>query len=200
MKKRLLLGVDEAGRGPLAGPVAVGVVAVPLGFNIRKHFPDAADSKQLSEEKREHIFERMKKLQKLGALSYTVSFSSAQTIDRVGITRAVRAAVFRGVRKLAPVPKGAKVLLDGLLSAPKEYAQKTIIKGDQTETLISLASIAAKVTRDHCMKRLSLVYPEYNFVIHKGYGTKAHYKAIGKHGPCAIHRKSWLVEKIPHKR
>lgn len=198
--QHLLIGVDEAGRGPLAGPVAVGAVAVPVSFDFKRYFPDAADSKILTEGKREAIFFRMQELQRQGKLSYTVSFSSAQTIDRIGITQAVRRAVFRGVRKLAPSSKNAHVLLDGLLSAPTEYSQKTIIKGDQTEPLISLASIVAKVARDRLMKRLDKLYPAYSFAIHKGYGTKAHYEAIGKHGPCVIHRKSWLVEKRPTKR
>ncbi|MBC7836460.1 ribonuclease HII [Acetobacteraceae bacterium] len=188
--ERLILGVDEAGRGPLAGPVAVGVVAAPNGFDFRL-LAGVRDSKQMSELGREIWYEKLRVLEQEEGLRHIVVFSSANSIDTYGITRAVRRAVYKGVRTLAPEYAGVKVLLDGLLHAPKEYEQETIIKGDETEPLISLASIAAKVRRDRLMRRLSLRFPEYGFEIHKGYGTKMHREALIKLGLCDIHRKTF---------
>ena len=189
--KRLLLGIDEAGRGPLAGPVAVGVVCVSHDFDFRL-IKNIRDSKQLSDFGRELWFERLRILERDAGLTYKVMFSSATVIDQCGITSAVRSALHRGVRTLAPDPRGVEILLDGLLTAPKEYAQKTIIGGDESEPLIALASIAAKVKRDRLMRRLALRYPEYDFDIHKGYGTKRHHEALRKYGPSDIHRKTWI--------
>lgn len=188
---QFLIGVDEAGRGPLAGPVAVGAVALHKDFAIRELFPGVADSKLLSPKKREEIFEQVQQFQKQGALRYIVVFSSAKMIDKVGISKAVRAAVYKGVRTLAPEPEGFVVLLDGLLRAPDEYEQETIVRGDQTEPIISLASIMAKVTRDRAMVRLSAQFPKYQFDVHKGYGTAVHRAAIKKWGLCDVHRKTW---------
>ena len=190
--KGFLLGVDEAGRGPLAGPVSVGVVKVARGFDIRKAFPGVNDSKQLSETARETIYREMQSRQRAGDISFCVRLISADVIDTIGISKAVRRGVWSGVRKLAPEPKGVRVLLDGLLHAPEEYEQETIIKGDAKEPVISLASIAAKVTRDRLMKKLAEKYPNYFFEVHKGYGTKRHYEAIEKWGPSDIHRHSFL--------
>lgn len=186
---KFLLGVDEAGRGPLAGPVAVGIVIAPRGFDIAKAFPGVADSKKLSEGKREEIFKILKNQDKV---RWCVRYASHESIDRVGMTRVVRAAIGRGVRWLSPEPAGAKVLLDGLLHAPPEYAQETIIGGDDSEPIISLASIAAKVSRDRLMYRLAKLYPEYQFEKHKGYGTALHYDMLKKYGPSVIHRRSYL--------
>src|SRR4051812_4001506 len=141
---RFMLGVDEAGRGPLAGPVAVGVVAVPEGFDVAKEFPGVADSKQLSEKNREKIFAMLEARVALGDARFTVELESAETIDREGIAFAVRNAVARGVNALAPDAALVFIQLDGSLRAPLEYAQKTIIGGDESVPLISLASIAAK--------------------------------------------------------
>lgn len=189
----LLLGVDEAGRGPLAGPVAVGVVAVSADFDVQNYFPDAADSKMLSEKKRDDIFERLVRMQAEGALQFAVTFSSSLYIDTYGIAPAVRRAVFEGVRKVAPDPQHVRILLDGSLRAPEEYVQETIIRGDQTQPLISLASIAAKVSRDKLMRLKAEEFPVYGFEIHKGYGTKSHRAALVKHGPCDLHRKSFKL-------
>ena len=198
---RFLLGVDEAGRGPLAGPVAVGVVAVPEGFDVVKEFPGVADSKTLSEKKREKLFEMLKTRVAKGDARFLVELESAAVIDQAGIVVAVRTALNRGVNALAPHPFGypdagdaalVKVFLDGSLKAPAEYAQETIIGGDASVPLISLASIAAKVTRDRLMRELASAYPLYGFEAHKGYGTKAHYVALRKYGPCAIHRSSFV--------
>ncbi|HVY72476.1 MAG TPA: ribonuclease HII [Candidatus Paceibacterota bacterium] len=190
--KEFLIGVDEAGRGPLAGPVSVGIVAVPYDFDIKTAFPGVADSKVLSETKRELLFERLLELQAEKVVSYTIVFASAETIDREGITKAVLDSIYRGVRELAPDAATVReVLLDGLLKAPPEYAQQTIIRGDATEPVISLASIAAKVSRDRFMKDLAGKFPEYGFAQHKGYGTRAHIEAIATHGLCEIHRRSF---------
>lgn len=204
---RFILGVDEAGRGPLAGPVSVGIVAVPEGFDVAKEFPGVADSKKLSEKKREKIYERLVMLAGRGdpgttdslrspgygaGVRFTVEFESAETIDREGIVVAVRRAVSRGVNTLAPDAALVRVQLDGSLRAPVEYAQETIINGDELIPLISLASIAAKVERDRLMVALAREYPEYGFETHKGYGTRMHYEMLQKHGLCAIHRRSFI--------
>lgn len=187
-----MLGVDEAGRGPLAGPVSVGIVAVPEGFDVLKEFPGVADSKKLSEKKREKIFAVLEARAAKGDVHFKVEFESAQTIDEEGIATAVRRAVARGINALAPDSAIVKVQLDGALKAPSEYTQETIINGDELIPLISLASIAAKVTRDRLMIELSKKYPNYGFEKHKGYGTKAHYEALQKYGLCDIHRVSFI--------
>jgi ribonuclease HII len=189
---KYLLGVDEAGRGPLAGPVAVGVVAVPAGFEVEKEFPGVADSKKLSEQKRERVFELLLARANAGDVRYVVEFSTAAEIDTFGIGKAIHAAVARGVYALASETGEVEVLLDGSLKAPLEYQQQTIVRGDATVPLISLASIAAKVTRDHLMLEFAAEFPEYGFDAHKGYGTKTHYEALKKFGPCSIHRSSFL--------
>lgn len=190
MVEEYLIGVDEAGRGPLAGPVAVGIVAVPPGFDVLKEFPGVKDSKLLSGQKREIIFEQVAVRVARGDLRFRVELSSGAYIDRFGITRAVRKAAWNGIRKLGE-PDNSAVLLDGLLRAPKEYMQRTIIKGDLRVPVIALASIMAKVTRDRLMERLSEQYPEYGFEQHKGYGTPSHLLAIKRHGLSDIHRLSF---------
>lgn len=189
---RFLLGVDEAGRGPLAGPVSVGVVAVPEGFDVAKEFPGVADSKKLSEKKREKLFGMLEERVKKGDANFTVEFESAETIDEEGIAIAVRRALSRGVNTLAPDAALVRIQLDGALKAPPEYSQETIINGDELIPIISLASIAAKVVRDRLMLELAKTYPEYGFEKHKGYGTKMHYEMLLKHGLCAIHRRSFI--------
>jgi ribonuclease HII len=185
-----LVGVDEAGRGPLAGPVAVGVVAVPYRFDIKKAFPGVNDSKKLTEAKREEIYKEVQRLKRQGTLRYIVGLSSAGFIDAHGITQAVRRGVWSGVRKVAE-PESSFVKLDGLLIAPPEYRQETIIKGDALEPVISLASVVAKVRRDRLMKRLGTQFPQYGFEVHKGYGTLKHRQAIGEFGLCELHRRSF---------
>lgn len=188
---RYVLGVDEAGRGPLAGPVAVGVVCVPHSFDFQTAFPGLNDSKQLTEKARERVFARLCELATQGELSYTVKLMGHRLIDARGITYAVRSGVDRGVRTLMPDPAEGKVWLDGLLHAPKGYEQETVIGGDAVVPAIMLASVAAKVTRDRHMARLARRYPQYGFERHKGYGTRAHYDALAAHGPCPIHRLSY---------
>ena len=203
---RFLLGVDEAGRGPLAGPVSVGVVAVAEGFDVAKEFPGVADSKKISEKKREALYEMLKARVATGDARFVVEFEGAETIDREGIAVAVRRAVARGVNALVNDRSqaafnltqpdcgisGFHIFLDGSLHAPAEYAQETIINGDELVPLISLASIAAKVERDRLMVALAATYPEYGFKQHKGYGTKMHYEMLRKHGLCVIHRRSFI--------
>jgi ribonuclease HII len=187
-----LVGVDEAGRGPLAGPVAVGVVCVEEGFDILAAFPGLNDSKKLTEKKREALFALLQEEMKKGTVQAVVHLASAQKIDAGGIVPAVRSALYTGVRKLLPNPEEGRVLLDGSLRAPEEYRQETIIGGDGTVPAIMLASIAAKVTRDRYMRKMALDYPQYAFETHKGYGTKLHYELIREHGACELHRRTFL--------
>jgi len=189
---KFLLGVDEAGRGPLAGPVSIGVVSVPEGFDVAIEFPGVADSKALSEKKREALFAVLEERARRGDVRFAVELPSAEDIDREGIAVVIRKAVSRAVNQLAPDAAQVRVLLDGSLKAPMEYAQKTIIGGDATEPIISLASIAAKVTRDRLMIGLGNTYPGYGFEKHKGYGTKAHYEALKELGLSSVHRKTFI--------
>jgi ribonuclease HII len=175
----------------LAGPVAVGLVLLPARVDVRREFPGVADSKRLSEGKREEIFEMLKARAASGGARFAVRYASAATIDRIGISRALALAVARGCRALSP-RADAQVYLDGLLSAPAEYRQETIIHGDDLVPIISLASIAAKVSRDRLMQRLARRYPLYQFEQHKGYPTKRHYELLAAHGPSPIHRASYL--------
>lgn len=188
---RYLIGIDEAGRGPLAGPVSVGIVLVPADFDIRL-FDGVRDSKQLTELQREEWYERLCAMGELG-VRHSVVFSSAKVIDTRGVVYAVRSAIARGLRALDADPMACEIRLDGLLKAPAQFQnQRTIIRGDQTEPVISMASIAAKVKRDRLMARLAKRFPAYGFEHHKGYGTKLHRKALRKFGPSVIHRTSFV--------
>jgi len=192
---KFVLGVDEAGRGPLAGPVSVGIVMVPKGFNVAKEFPGVDDSKKLSEGKREELFEMLKLRAKQGDVQFCVRYGSHTMIDARGMTRVVRAAIGRGVRALAPESAGVHIYLDGLLHAPAEYSQETVIHGDALIPVISLASIVAKVSRDRLMHKYEKLFPGYGFAIHKGYGTAGHYQMLEKYGPSEIHRRSYLASR-----
>lgn len=202
MAIKYLIGIDEAGRGPLAGPVAVGAVIVnpALGHLVSKWFGglEIRDSKQLSARQRGKIFERLGELRTGGELNFAVALISNEVIDRQGITAAIRRGIDNCLSQIASELPGSdplsyQVLLDGSLRAPKIYAnQKTIIRGDESEPLISLASIAAKVTRDNFMIKLSQQYPQYHFDQHKGYGTKEHYRQVELHGLCEAHRRSFM--------
>ena len=185
---RYVIGVDEAGRGPLAGPVAVGAVLVPEEFDVLKAFPNVKDSKMLTPAAREAIYEELVARSRAGELRFCVRFSYQSYIDAFGITKAVRRALWSGVRALASEPRGVRVLLDGLLRAPDEYEQETIVHGDALVPIISLASVAAKVRRDALMKRLAKQFPKYGFEKHKGYGTLQHRAAIAHFGLSEIHR------------
>ncbi len=194
--QRYLIGIDEVGRGPLAGPVTLCACAI-LERNARhilkKDFKGLKDSKKLSPEKRTAFLKIAKREKNEGKILYSVSHVSAGVIDKEGIAKAVRRGIQRCLEKLELVPSQCSVLLDGSLYAPEEFLdQKTIIKGDDRIPIISLASVIAKVTRDKKMMRLAKVYPAYGFDIHKGYGTLVHRKAIKIKGPCDIHRLSFL--------
>lgn len=186
-----LIGIDEAGRGPLAGPVSVGAVVLMPHFD-RGVLDGIRDSKKLTEEARERWYAKLQGLRREGVLRFAVAYTSAEKIDRLGIVWAVSSALRRALAELAVNPAEACVLLDGGLRAPKEYLeQKTIIRGDASEPVIALASIAAKVRRDRLMKRLASAYPAYGFEIHKGYGTALHREKIEALGLCDIHRESF---------
>lgn len=189
---RFIIGVDEAGRGPLAGPVAVAAVIADHALDIAAEFPGVKDSKQISERKREALFALLEGRATRGDLRYAVSFSDADRIDASGIARVIQNAVAEVVHALASEPDTARIMLDGSLKAPPAYPQETIIDGDALVPIISLASIAAKVTRDRLMYDMEEQYPGYGFARHKGYGTKAHYAALARLGPSPIHRRTFL--------
>lgn len=175
----------------MAGPVAVGVVVLPPAFNMQL-LKGVRDSKQMSELGREIWFEKLRIFEEEHGVGWSVQFASAGYIDARGIVPAVRAAMARALRSLSVEPTQAQVLLDGALKAPARFVyQTTIIGGDASEPVISLASVAAKVRRDKLMRQLSARYPEYGFEEHKGYGTKKHYEALTHYGLCDIHRKTF---------
>jgi ribonuclease HII len=178
-------GVDEAGRGPLAGPVAVGVVRVSKNFDMNL-LKGVKDSKQLTPRARERLYTH---LTQVPGLHWSVAMVHAKAIDTKGITQAIRLALQKALIQCGAGPEETRVLLDGSLYAPPTYKnQKTIIRGDRTELLIGAASILAKVTRDRYMVRADRRYPEYGFALHKGYGTVLHRAQIKKHGLCPLHR------------
>lgn len=192
-----IIGIDEAGRGPLAGPVAVGACAVPENFDY-KIFGILKDSKKLSEKRREEIFAQMQILKKDGKINFSVALVSNKVIDERGIVFAIRKGIEGTLKKLNIDSTNSIVKLDGSLKAPEEFInQETIIKGDEKIPIISLASIAAKVTRDRHMKELAKLHTGYDFEVHKGYGTKRHQNCIQKNGLCEIHRKTFLKNSIP---
>lgn len=197
MKNRFkyIIGVDEVGRGPLAGPVAVGAVCIYAEHNsrVKKLFPIIKDSKKLTPKMRKEWRERINKAETLGYLSCAVSFVAPSVIDKKGLSYAIRTAIEKSLSAIEHDAKEAKVLLDGALHAPPYYLnQKTIIKGDEKELAIALASIIAKVARDARMVLLAKKFPEYGFEKHKGYGTHAHYEALKQNGLTKQHRKSFL--------
>ena len=188
MKQRHIIGIDEAGRGPLAGPVAVGAALVSPGFDWSL-VGTVRDSKKMTSEARTRFFRYMGRLRKDGLLRHSVAFASNSVIDEEGITAAVKIAIAEALRKLQANPLNCSIFLDGLLSAPAKYKrQHTIIGGDDILPLISMAAIAAKVTRDRLMIRAARLYPKYGFESHKGYGTRQHWEALNQFGLCEIHR------------
>lgn len=193
---RWLIGIDEVGRGPLAGPVTLCACAVLKKDAKRifnKNFKGLVDSKKISSKKRTLLSREAKDLKKKNLIKFAVSHVGADVIDRIGISHAIRRAVRSILKQLKLEPAKCEVRLDGSLYAPAEYVnQKTIIKGDATEPVISLASVIAKVARDTKMDRYSEVYSEYGFEVHKGYGTLRHIQAVIVHGACDIHRRSFL--------
>lgn len=196
--KKWLIGIDEVGRGPLAGPVSVGIAIVPSNFNWNS-IPGVNDSKKLTPEKRDFIFKLATKLKQEGELDWKVVSISPKYIDKKGIVPAINMAMERCLKNT--VSKNSKynfknliIKLDGGLKAPAEYLhQETIIKGDSKEKVIGLASIVAKVTRDRYMQRISTrsEFVLYDFATNKGYGTKKHCLAIKNSGLSVIHRQSF---------
>ena len=186
-----ILGIDEAGRGPLAGPVSVGVVKISEHFN-KSFFKGIKDSKQLSPEDRELWFSLATEAKRKGDLDFKVSLVSEKVIDRHGISYALRLGIKRCLSALGALPD-AQIFLDGALKAPETYEhQLTVIRGDEKIPVISLASICAKVIRDRKMVKLSKKFPNFDFHIHKGYGTLLHRQALAKYGLTALHRRSFL--------
>ena len=186
-----IVGIDEAGRGPLAGPVAVGVAKISRDFDM-SFFVGIRDSKKLSEKGRKQWFAKAEKMKKEGKLNFTVELVGADVIDKKGIVYAIKLGMSRCLERLQ-VDTDDQIFLDGSLYAPKEFTnQETIIKGDEKIALISLASICAKVARDQYMTKLGEKYPEYKFEVHKGYGTLVHREAIKKFGVAEPHRRSFL--------
>lgn len=178
----LIAGVDEAGRGPLAGPVYAAAVILKEGARI----DGINDSKKLSEKKREKLFDEIIKQ----SLAYSVFSVDENTIDEINILNATYMAMNKAVAGLSP--KADFVLIDGNSIKNMETPHRTIVKGDSKSISIAAASILAKVSRDRYITQIAAEYPEYGFEKHKGYGTKLHNEAILKYGPCPIHRKTFL--------
>lgn len=176
-----IVGIDEAGRGPLAGPVVAGAVIL----NPLKPILGLADSKQLTEKQRNVLFAQIQE----NAIAVGVGRAEVEEIDRVNILQATFLAMQRAFTALSVVPHLA--LIDGNASPVLPCTIKTIISGDQTEPAISAASIIAKVTRDREMVMLDKEFPHYGFAKHKGYSTKEHLAALKQHGPCVIHRRCY---------
>lgn len=179
----LICGVDEAGRGPLAGPVCAAAVILPTDLEIE----GLNDSKKLTEKKREALYDII--IEK--ALAYGITLVSEKVIDEINILQATFLAMKGAVEAMELTPD--YVLIDG--NREPDLGQlpvKTIVKGDSRSANIAAASILAKVTRDRYMMEMDREYPQYGFAVHKGYGTKKHYEALTEHGHCPIHRLSFL--------
>lgn len=177
-----ICGVDEAGRGPLAGPVCAAAVILPRGLEIE----GLNDSKKLSEKKRDKLFDAIC----VEAVSYGIAFASVEEIEQVNILNAAMLAMNRAIERLSVKPTLA--LIDGNHDSAINMPSRCVVKGDAKCADIAAASILAKVTRDRYMLEMAEKYPEYHFEKHKGYGTKLHYEALREYGPCEIHRPSFL--------
>lgn len=178
----LICGVDEAGRGPLAGPVCASAVILPAEADL----PGLNDSKKLSEKKREQLFPEIQRI----ALAWSVAFASVEEIEQRNILGATMLAMNRAIAGLSLRPELA--LIDGNRNKEIEMPSRCVVHGDARCASIAAASILAKVSRDHLMIELSREYPQYGFEQHKGYGTRAHYEALREYGPCPAHRPSFL--------
>ena len=178
----LICGVDEAGRGPLAGPVCAAAVILPREAEI----PGLNDSKKLSDKKRRELFPIIKEK----AICYGIGLASHEEIDEINILQATYLAMERALAQLVVTPQ--QVLIDGNRTKDFGLPVKTVVHGDSLSMSIAAASVLAKVTRDDLMLEMAKEYPQYGFEIHKGYGTKAHYEALRTYGACPIHRNSFL--------
>lgn len=179
---QMICGVDEAGRGPLAGPVCAAAVILPEDVNV----PGLNDSKKLSDKRRREMFPLIKEQ----AVAYCVAFSTEQEIDEINILQATFLAMQRAIDGLQV--KADFALIDGNREKDFGLPVKTIVGGDGLSASIAAASILAKVTRDDYMLELAEKYPQYGFDVHKGYGTKAHYEALAQFGPSEVHRMTFL--------
>ena len=179
---RMVCGVDEAGRGPLAGPVCAAAVILPKGLEI----PGLNDSKKLTDKKRRELMPVIKEQ----AIAYGIGFASEEEIDEINILQATYLAMERAIEQLEG--KADFALIDGNRAKDFGIPVRTVVKGDSLSASIAAASVLAKVTRDDIMLELAKEYPEYGFEVHKGYGTKQHYEALRAHGHCKIHRLSFL--------
>lgn len=179
---KVVCGIDEAGRGPLAGPVFAAAVILPVDCDIE----GINDSKKLSEKKREKLFDEITSK----AIDYSITTASEKEIDDINILQATFLAMRRAVESLNTKPDIA--LIDGNQKPKLEIEERTIVKGDSKSISIAAASILAKVSRDRYMIELSKVYPQYAFERHKGYGTKLHYEMLEKYGISEIHRRTFL--------
>ena len=178
----IICGVDEAGRGPLAGPVCAAAVILPKGLEI----PGLTDSKKLTDKKRRELFPVIKEQ----AIAYGIGLASHEEIDEINILQATYLAMERALAQLTVKPDIA--LIDGNRAKDFGLPVRTVVRGDSLSMNIAAASILAKVTRDDLMLELAEKYPQYGFEVHKGYGTKAHYEALRVHGASEIHRKTFL--------
>lgn len=178
----VICGVDEAGRGPLAGPVCAAAVILPEHCEI----PGLTDSKKLSDKRRRELFPVICRQ----AVAYGIAFATEQEIDEINILQATFRAMQRAMDALTVRPNLA--LVDGNRETDFGLSVKTVVKGDARSANIAAASILAKVTRDDYMLKLAEQYPQYGFEIHKGYGTRAHYAALEQYGPCPAHRRTFL--------
>ena len=178
----VICGVDEAGRGPLAGPVCAAAVILPRGHQI----PGLNDSKKLTDKKRRELFPLIKEQ----AIAYGIGMASHEEIDEINILQATYLAMERAISQLEG--KADMALIDGNRAKDFGMAVRTVVKGDSLSANIAAASVLAKVTRDDLMVEMAKEFPGYGFEVHKGYGTKAHYEALRNMGPCAIHRMTFL--------
>lgn len=179
---KMICGVDEAGRGPLAGPVCAAAVILPLDVP----FEGLNDSKKLSDKKRRELYPLIKQ----HAVAYSVVLVDEKEIDQVNILQATLRAMYDAVNGLSQRPD--YVLVDGNRLPQLDVEAEAVVHGDSLSASIAAASILAKVSRDDYMLEMDAKYPEYGFAVHKGYGTKAHYAALREHGPCPIHRMTFL--------
>ena len=179
---QIICGVDEAGRGPLAGPVCAAAVILPAGLVI----PGLDDSKKLSDKRRRELMPVIQE----NALAYGIAFASHEEIDEINILQATFLAMERALAQLKIKPEIA--LIDGNRQKDFGINVETVVKGDSRSANIAAASVLAKVTRDNYMEEVAKLYPQYGFQIHKGYGTKAHYEALRTYGPSPIHRMTFL--------